>query len=338
MPHSRSQTIKVLYPADIVISQQRAKELALEFGFSGTISEEIALAVKELASNLIRHAPGGRLILKPVKSDGRAGLEIETVDNGPGIENVNQALTDGFSTGGGLGYGLGTVNRLMDELEIISDTKTPPGTRIICRRWRRGDNAYTSKCPIDFGIATRPFPGMTVNGDAFVCVKWNENVLAGVIDGLGHGQFAHQAAETARGYVENHYDQPLETIFNGVGRACQGTRGVVMALALFEWSQQLLTFASIGNIEARLLKKEEGMGFIVRRGILGVNAPKPVVTRHRWNISNIMVLHSDGVKSHWNWNELSDVLSSPASIVAGHFINRLARESDDATVIVVKEK
>jgi hypothetical protein len=87
---------------------------------------------------------------------------------------------------------------------------------------------------MEFGVATRPRTFGAVNGDAFVVKPWARSVLAGIIDGLGHGQFAHRAAQTARQYVESHFDQPLDQIFRGTGRACRATRGVVMALARFD--------------------------------------------------------------------------------------------------------
>ena len=86
-----------------------------------------------------------------------------------------------------------------------------------------------------------------------------KRALVGVIDGLGHGQFAHRAAQTARQYVENHFDLPLDQIFRGVGRACRATRGVVMALARFDWGQGRLAFASVGNIAVRVFPRGESV-------------------------------------------------------------------------------
>src|SRR5262249_35108513 len=133
-----------------------------------------------------------------------------------------------------------------------------------------------------FGAATRAYRLGPVNGDAFVFKRWEHFALAGLIDGLGHGQRAAQAALTARQYVETHYAQPLRSIFRETGRACRSSRGVVMALARFDLKSEKLSFASIGNIEARLLGGETRPKFIVRRGIVGGDAPEPAVTEHPW--------------------------------------------------------
>jgi len=177
---------------------------------------------------------------------------------------------------------------------------------------------------------------MPVNGDAFVIKQWGESALVGVIDGLGHGQFAYRAAQAARQYVEFHYDQPLADIFRGVARACRATRGVVMGLARFDWGRGMLTFASVGNVEARVFGSPEPLNFVVPRGILGLNARRPVVTQHRWNLSNVMVLYSDGLSTHWRWSDFPNLAEGSATVAAQELLHAFAREADDSTVVVVK--
>jgi hypothetical protein len=177
---------------------------------------------------------------------------------------------------------------------------------------------------------------MEKNGDAFVLERWGESALGGVIDGVGHGQFAFQAAREAKLFVESHFDRPLDTLFCGVGRACRGTQGVVMALARFDWGSERLTFASVGNIESRVFACPLKMNFIVRRGLIGLNAPNPVVTEHRWAPSQVMVMHSDGVSSRWEWEDYPEFRGASAVSAAEQLLHRQARDNDDATVLVVK--
>jgi anti-sigma regulatory factor (Ser/Thr protein kinase) len=328
------QTIEVLHPGNVGAARRAARELAETLGFAPTASEEIALAVTELATNLVRHAHGGRLILTPLTAEGRFGLEIESQDQGPGIRDVNQALADGFSTAGSRGVGLGAVNRLMDELDITSPRGC--GARIVCRKWRREYGPSILPCPLTFGAATRPWRNGDVSGDAFVIKQWAESALVGVIDGLGHGQFAQRAAQAARQYVESHFDLPLAQIFRGVGRACRATRGVVMALARFDWARQRMALASVGNIEVRVYPRAEPVRFIVRRGIIGLNAPGPAVTENPWPPGNIMVLHSDGLRTHWGWRDFPDLADQSATDAARALLRALAKTEDDATVIVVR--
>ena len=108
-----------------------------------------------------------------------------------------------------------------------------------------------------------------------------------------------------------------------------------MALARFPWRQEKMMFASIGNIEARVFGVSPSPGLIVRRGIVGVNAPKAVVTEHHWT-AGIMVLHSDGVHTHWTWADFPELSDQPACLVAQHLLRRLAKPDDDATVLVIR--
>ncbi len=308
--------------------------MALAVGFEEAVSEEIALATSELATNLLKHAKSGTLTLMPLAVDKRSGIQIESRDQGPGIVDIDQALADGFSTSGGLGLGLGTVNRLMDEFDI--ESSRGKGTLVTCKRWVRAELRVAGVSPLAFGVATRPRPGLQVNGDDFVIKQWDTSALVAVIDGVGHGEPAHRAAQAARRYVESHFDQALESIFRGVGYACRGTRGVVMALARFDWTPLRVSFAMVGNVEVRVLNSPEPFHYVIRRGIIGGNAPAPAVTGHAWGLESIMVLHSDGVKSHWQWVDFPGLVDRPAEIIAQRLLRELAREEDDATVLVAK--
>ena len=351
------EVIAVFQPEDVGRARETAKRFAVQLGFDDTASQEIAIAVSELASNLIKHARGGHLNLASSAADERPGLCLESHDSGPGIPDVERAVTDGFSTTGSLGYGLGTVNRLMDEFQVTS--QPGHGTSILCKRWLRRDALPMTPFPLEFGVATRPYPGMEVNGDAFVIKRWESHALVGVIDGLGHGPLAYRASETARQYVETHYDLPLDMLFRGVAQTCHSTRGVVMALARFDFGYPLadfqlkepqlpgsipeagisgfkLSFASIGNIEVRVLSATKPMNFMVRRGVLGGSAPNAVVTEHAWNPADLLLLHSDGLRTHWVWQDFPDLQVLSAEQVARQLLNALAKEEDDATLLVVK--
>ena len=351
------EIVTVHQPDDIGRAREATKRLAVEIGFDGTSCEEIAIVASELASNLIKHAQGGSLSLVAAGAGERVWIQIESQDHGPGIADVERALTDGFSTTGSLGYGLGTVNRLMDEVNITSQPWQ--GTHILCKRWLRMVPMTVETFPLEFGVATRPYPGMEVNGDAFVIKRWGNHALVGVIDGLGHGPLAHDAAEAARQFVETHYDQPLDVLFLGVSRTCHSTRGVVMALARFDVDLQVaglpsiqssqlqsepknqkpgfkLTFASIGNIEQRVLSELKPINFIIRRGVLGGSAPKAVVTEHPWDPASLLVLHSDGLRTHWRWEDFPGLVDQSAEEIARQLLRSLAKDEDDATVLVSK--
>jgi len=332
MQTAESTQIPVGQSFDCAMAEQTTRRITRELGFAGQPSEEIVLAVAELASNLVRHAGRGALTLRPLHSGDRVGIEVAAADHGPGMRDIEQAFEDGYTTAGGLGYGLGTVNRLMDEIEISSAAAL--GTRILCRRWVRPRPGPTILHAWQVGVATRPRRHAIANGDAFVIHEWDSNLLAGVIDGLGHGEPAQQAALAAQLYVQSHYDLPLDKLFCGVSRACRGTRGVVMALAHFE-SPTAVTLANLGNIEMRPWTGAERLSIIVQRGILGGHEDHWSVQQLRWNPGWTLVLHSDGLRTHWQWSDFPGLEREPPQVVANKLLSILAKEDDDATILAV---
>jgi anti-sigma regulatory factor (Ser/Thr protein kinase)/serine/threonine protein phosphatase PrpC len=326
------EIITVSGTGDVYPAQATARQIAAQIGFDSRVSEEIVLVVTELVTNLVRHAGGGNLILTSIFEHGRSGIQIESHDNGPGMTGLERIFADGYSTASGPGYGLGTINRLMDELDITTFPAQQNGAHVVCRRWVR--EVAVRRNSFAIGVASRPHPLMPVNGDSFVVKQWEQSALVAVIDGLGHGQEAHRAAETARQYVETHFDMALSSIFVGVSRACVGTRGVVMAIARFDRPQLQFTFASLGNVEARICNSSEPAKLLISRGILGHTNKRPFINEHSWNPNSVFVLHSDGLSSRWHCDDFA-FEQSPAAI-ARELLHKLARKEDDATVIVVK--
>ncbi len=118
----------------VQIVRRHALQCTAQLGMSRLSSHYVATAVSELANNLFFHTSnGGEIRFCCLDKAGRVGIEIIAQDEGPGIVDIAAAMTDGFSTNGGLGAGLGGVRRLMDEFEISS--KPGIGTRIIARKW-----------------------------------------------------------------------------------------------------------------------------------------------------------------------------------------------------------
>jgi serine/threonine-protein kinase RsbT len=121
----------------IVVSRQRAREIAKQLGFGAVDQSRIATAVSELARNIVRYATNstGEVIIRELANAGRTGIEIVVADQGPGIEDLELAMRDGFTSGGGMGMGLPGTRRLMDELTI--DSEVGRGTTVTIRKWRR---------------------------------------------------------------------------------------------------------------------------------------------------------------------------------------------------------
>ncbi|MFI1185437.1 ATP-binding protein [Streptomyces californicus] len=143
-----------------------AATLARRIGLDAYRSSEVALAVSEAATNLQRHARDGALLLRVLRTPDRAGVEFVTVDTGPGIADVEAALSDGVSSAGTLGIGLGAVARLADAFDIHS--LPGRGTVLAAQFWaREAGGGPTGGVPSVASGLTRPISGETSCGDAW---------------------------------------------------------------------------------------------------------------------------------------------------------------------------
>jgi serine/threonine-protein kinase RsbT len=120
--------------SDVVRARQTARSLCTELGFSLVDQTKVVTAASELARNTITHGRGGVATIESVEEGSRRGVRMIFEDQGPGIADVARAMQDGFSTGDGMGLGLGGSRRLVNDFEI---TSTPgSGTRVVAVRWR----------------------------------------------------------------------------------------------------------------------------------------------------------------------------------------------------------
>lgn len=129
----RSEEIPVREVGDILSVRQQTRQWAGEVGLSLVDQTKIVTAASELARNAVVYGGGGRVRLELLENGVKKGLRLTFADEGPGIPDVERALQDGFTTGGGLGLGLGGARRLVNEFAI--DTQVGRGTTITIARW-----------------------------------------------------------------------------------------------------------------------------------------------------------------------------------------------------------
>ncbi|MDZ7958679.1 MAG: anti-sigma regulatory factor [Aulosira sp. DedQUE10] len=130
----RTETIDIQSSSDVVLVRQAVRQLSVEMGFGLVDQTKIVTAASELARNTLEYGGGGTVKLETLQDGRRRGLRLTFEDRGPGIPNIELALKDGFTTGGGLGMGLGGAKRLANEFEIQS--AVGEGTRVIIVRWK----------------------------------------------------------------------------------------------------------------------------------------------------------------------------------------------------------
>ena len=119
---------------DVVRIRHAVRAATIELGFSVVDQTKIVTAASELARNTLVHGHGGHCVIEVLQHDGRTGLKLSFQDQGPGIPDIQLALKDGYTSGGGMGLGLGGAKRLMNEFEIVSSPGQ--GTRVSVIRWK----------------------------------------------------------------------------------------------------------------------------------------------------------------------------------------------------------
>jgi serine/threonine-protein kinase RsbT len=134
-PGDPADVLPIAGDQDVVRVRQAVRSAAVEAKLSLVDQTKVITAASELARNTLTHGGGGHAELRSVTNGRRAGVRIEFVDRGPGIADVDAALTDGFTTGSGLGLGLSGARRLVDEFEI--ETARGVGTRVTVIKWSR---------------------------------------------------------------------------------------------------------------------------------------------------------------------------------------------------------
>jgi serine/threonine-protein kinase RsbT len=130
----RDETRQLARGEDVVLARQVVREWSIAAGFSLVDQTKLVTAASELARNLLDYGGGGTLRLEALNDGAKRGLRLTFEDHGPGIPDVQQALRDGFTTGSGLGLGLGGAKRLVNEFEIQS--RLGEGTRVTIARWK----------------------------------------------------------------------------------------------------------------------------------------------------------------------------------------------------------
>jgi serine/threonine-protein kinase RsbT len=122
---------------DIVTARQNGRALAMEIGLTSSDQAMVATVISELARNILEYAGQGEILLEVVQRGRRRGIVVIAKDEGPGIQDIEQAMQDGYSTHHGLGLGLPGTRRMMDEFSIASEIGK--GTLITTTKWARGD-------------------------------------------------------------------------------------------------------------------------------------------------------------------------------------------------------
>jgi anti-sigma regulatory factor (Ser/Thr protein kinase) len=313
-------------------ARRHAAQLAGECGLDDVHAGRLAIVVTELATNLVRHARAGQLLLSARPQRGE--VEVIAIDEGPGIADVERSLHDGFSTGGTSGTGLGAVRRLSQSFDLHSSV--PQGTVVVARV--RADDTRRSSAGICAGAVSLAAPGERVCGDGWGFALDGDRAAVMVADGLGHGPDAAEASQAA---LETFAAQPMadpRELLQHAHARLRATRGAAVMVLQADAGAGTVRSAGAGNVMARLLSGVSDRTILCQHGTAGVTIRSPDEATTAWPAHAMLVVFSDGIESRWKSEELVPVLGRDPTVAAAVLARDHCRGRDDATVAVLRRK
>jgi anti-sigma regulatory factor (Ser/Thr protein kinase) len=318
--------VEVSDHTDVAEARRRTAALASSLGFDDTITGQAAIAVSEAATNLLKHAGGGQLFVG-VNAGNTSGLQIVAMDRGRGIRDIPASLRDGISTAGTAGNGLGAIKRLASTFDLYSVAGA--GTVVSA-----GFYAPRTTFPLVAGLSI-PAPGEVECGDAWAVWSAGELTSIFVSDGLGHGRDAAAASSAAVSAFLRNAERSAEEVIEAVHQALRGTRGAAVAVAETDRRRGVMHFCGLGNISGLIARADGKEQHLVSlSGIAGHVARRLQSFTQPWLAGDLLILHSDGIGTHWSMSQYPGLLRRHPGVIAGVIARDHRRGTDDATVVV----
>lgn len=318
-------------------ARREVEAMARGCGFDEEDTGRAALVGLELATNLARHGGGGDLLLAEIVGTASKALEVIALDRGLGMADVNRCLTDGVSTFGSAGVGLGAIRRQADEFDIYSLAAPAQGhgTAILARLWpgRRPPSERLAR----IGSVSVPKPGELVCGDDLAVVYADTTVALLVVDGLGHGVAAHQASKAAcEIFARSFVASPVAAV-QKIHAGIRATRGAAIGIANVDLAASSITFSGVGNISGLVAAGGQVRRFVSMNGIAGHTAGQLREFVYPCDGPGlIVVLQSDGIGTSWSLDRYPGLSARHPALIAAILYRDGTRGRDDATVLVLR--
>lgn len=319
-------------PSQVGSARRAAGQLARRLGLRDEDAGRVALAVTEVAQNLVNHAGGGRLVAWGTPAGPEApAVEVVAIDRGPGLDGA--AFRDGFSTGGTKGNGLGAIRRMATALDLWS--RPGEGTVLWFRIEGAGNGA--GRQPFELGAVSTPKPGETAVGDAWGVIGGAGDLRMMVSDGLGHGPLAAAASrEALRAFCDRPAAVPEDSLL-AMHEALRPTRGAAIAVARLLAESSTVRFAGVGNIVGAVIGRDGTVRrAISHNGTVGHGKIRIQAFDYPLEPGGLLILHSDGLSASWRLGAYPGLEHRHPAVVAGVLHRDFARSRDDATVLVAR--
>ncbi|HYE08084.1 MAG TPA: ATP-binding SpoIIE family protein phosphatase [Planctomycetota bacterium] len=312
-------------------ARRAVASFAESVGLGADALGRLALIATEAATNLARHAGGGSLLLRRIGSGRARGVEVVAVDRGRGMEDVGRCLRDGFSTSGTRGEGLGAISRRADLFDIWS--QPGKGTVVMARVVESADEPVES---LPTGAVNVALAHQPISGDAWAVNERPDAVSLCLVDGLGHGPHAAEAAHEALRVFREQAGAAPEEALRALHLALMKSRGAAASICRIPRDDGPIRFAGIGNVAGTVVTRDGRRGMLCHNGILGHQVGRIGANDYAAASGDLIVLHSDGLTMNWELSAYPGLSQRHPAIVAAILWRDHARGRDDACVVVVR--
>lgn len=346
-----AQHHKYVVGADEDVGELRRAVAKAAAGMSQALASSAALAATELGTNLLRYGVEGYVLVRALAG----GLELLAVDRGPGMTPPQSTDLGRAPLSSSLGIGLGAVRRAATVFDLYTyragggGTSAPSGTVILAQLLEKPAQPAWYR----WGAVNVPIEGGSVSGDGWalsdlpaprtvqqeVGEAYEGGLSAVVVDGLGHGTEAHDAAAAALSAFAASPGESLEELVGRAHEAMRPTRGGVLALCSVNPARGELRYGAIGNVAGMLLQQGTSQRLLSHDGTLGTSLlpPSARVASYPWLPGAVLVVASDGLRSSWDPLAYPGLLAHHPAVVAAVLQRDYGRPNDDATVLVVRD-
>ncbi|MGV3558935.1 ATP-binding SpoIIE family protein phosphatase [Larkinella arboricola] len=317
----------------LALAKKGITQIATQVGFRPQRLSEVDLITAELTSNLVKHGGGGEILVRHFQTTSRTGLELISIDNGPGMADPARMMQDGISTTGTLGNGLGAINRLADQFQLYSLKGW--GTVQLVRLFKDPMPAPPPTGGFEFRSLLVPKPGEIVCGDGCYVKRTSEYIKIFLGDGLGHGPEANRAVQEAiKALRICPHHQPVD-IIRYIHQSVNKTRGLVGSVIVFDAKSQQWSWCGVGNISTRLSGPTLTKNVLSYNGIIGMNLPN-TMNNHviPFSRGQLVVMCSDGLQSRWDVSKYPQIHRYDLTILAAALYKDYARRTDDTSVLI----
>ena len=326
--------VTVADESQVGVARRMVTVACRRLGLDETAAGKAAVVVTEAATNIVKHAGRGEILVRAVAD----GIEMMALDRGPGIGDIAASLRDGYSTSGTPGTGLGAIRRMSSTFDIYSAPGL--GTAVLARIFpAKTDTASRTAngSRIVISSVSVPIAGETLNGDAWAEEHLDRGLRILLVDGLGHGPVANEAAHAA---VEAFRSAPGEapaTALETCHLAMRSTRGAALAVAEISVQPGLVRFAGIGNVAGSIWNGSVSHHTVSLSGTAGHGTIRPREFSYPWPAGGLLVMASDGLATRWSLQNYPGLASHDPALLAGVLYRDHSRGRDDVTVVVARE-